>query len=92
MSLNKVHRTLLVKDGESENPTYEERFGRLRQSVGGDNIKVDIAVATKSGVVAEGAAQSSYTADPVEQFRQALLTAKELGYDQVVFSADPNRI
>lgn len=89
--MHKNHRTLLVADGESDSATYAERINRLKESVNGDNIKVDQAIATKAGVFAEGQAPAVSSADPVEQFRQALAKAKELGYDQLVFSADPRR-
>lgn len=89
--INKTHRTLLVADGESDNGVYAERINRLRESVNGENIKVDEAVATKHGIVAPHEAATAGSVDLVEQFRQALAKAKELGYDQLVFSADPRR-
>lgn len=90
-NLSKNHQTLVVADGVSDRAEYANRINRLKQSVGGDNIKVDIAVATPSGLVPDGAPAPAQSADPVDQFAQALAVARELGYNQLVFSVDPQR-
>ncbi len=89
MGISKSHQTLLVEDGESTRSDYLNRIKRLKESVNGDNIKADIAVSTKAGVHAPGESVAVSNADVVERFRVALAEAKAAGYNQLIFSADP---
>ncbi len=90
MALSKHHQTLLVADGESSRSDYLNRIARLKESVNGSNIKADIVSSTKHGLVGQHDESPAYVeTDVVSRFATALAEAKAAGYNQLVFSADP---